>query len=144
MTDIVPELAARGIDIEPLLRQRDAALEADSEQRLRELLQALPAAIYTTDASGRITFYNAAAAALWGCHPKLDSDQWCGSWRLYWPDGTPLPHDQCPMAIALRENRAISGMEAAAERPDGTRVRSWHSPRRCAMPPATSQAASTC
>jgi PAS domain S-box-containing protein len=53
---------------------------------------------------------------------RLDSDQWCGSWRLFWPDGTPLPHDQCPMAIALRENRAINGMEAAAERPDGTRV----------------------
>jgi two-component system CheB/CheR fusion protein len=122
MTNVVSELAARGIEIEPLLRQRDAALEADSEQRLRELLHALPAAIYTTDALGRITFFNDAAAALWGCQPKLDSDQWCGSWRLFWPDGTPLPHDQCPMAIALRENRAINGMEAAAERPDGTRV----------------------
>src|SRR5712671_6389344 len=122
MTNVVPELAARGIEIEPLLRQRDAALEADSEQRLRELLHALPAAIYTTDALGRITFYNEAAAALWGCRPSLNSDQWCGSWRLFWPDGTPLPHDQCPMAIALRENRAINGMEAAAERPDGRRV----------------------
>jgi PAS domain S-box-containing protein len=112
----------RGIDVEPLLRPRDSAPEADSEQRLRELLHALPAAIYLTDAAGRITFYNEAAAALWGCRPSLNSDQWCGSWRLFWPDGTPLPHDQCPMAIALRENRAINGMEAAAERPDGRRV----------------------
>ena len=59
---------------------------------------------------------------MWGCRPNLNSDQWCGSWRLFWPDGTPLPHDQCPMAIALRESRPINGMEAAAERPDGTRV----------------------
>jgi two-component system CheB/CheR fusion protein len=122
MTNVASQLSARGIEVEPLLRQRDAALEADTEQRLRELLHALPAAIYTTDALGRITFYNDAAAALWGCRPKLDGDQWCGSWRLFWPDGTPLTHDQCPMAIALRENRAINGMEAAAERPDGTRV----------------------
>ncbi len=115
-------LATRGIDVEPLLRQRDKALEAESEPRLHELLHALPAAIYITDAEGRITFYNEAAAAMWGCRPNLNSDQWCGSWRLFWPDGTPLPHDQCPMAIALRENRPINGMEAAAERPDGTRV----------------------
>jgi PAS domain S-box-containing protein len=109
-------------DFEPLVRQRNLALEADSEKRLHELLHALPAAVYTTDAAGRITFYNEAAAALWGCRPKLDSDQWCGSWRLFWPDGTALPHDQCPMAIALREGRSINGMEALAERPDGTRV----------------------
>ncbi len=87
-----------------------------------ELLNALPAAIYTTDTQGRITFYNQAAVKLWGCQPKLGDSQWCGSWRLYWPDGTPLPHDQCPMAIALKNNRAINGQEAVAERPDGTRV----------------------
>ena len=109
-------------DFEPLVRQCNLALEAESEKRLHELLHALPAAVYTTDTAGRITFYNEAAAALWGCRPKLDSDQWCGSWRLFWPDGTPLPHDQCPMAIALREKRPINGMEAVAERPDGTRV----------------------
>jgi PAS domain S-box-containing protein len=110
------------IDFEPLVRQRTLAFDAESEQRLHELLHALPTAVYTTDAAGRITFYNQAAAAMWGCHPKLGSDEWCGSWRLFWPDGTPLPHDQCPMAMAIKENRAIHGMEAAAERPDGTRV----------------------
>ena len=87
-----------------------------------ELLEALPVAVYTTDAEGRITFYNRAAADLWGHHPKLGSSQWCGSWRLYWPDGRPLPHDECPMAIALKERRAISGAEAVAVRPDGTLV----------------------
>jgi hypothetical protein len=42
--------------------------------------------------------------------------------KLFWPDGTPLPHDQCPMAVALKEDRAVRGLEAAAERPDGTHV----------------------
>jgi PAS domain S-box-containing protein len=88
-----------------------------------EVLQALPTAVYTTDAAGRITFYNEAAAALWGCRPELGKSEWCGSWRLYWPDGAPMPHDECPMAIALKEKRPISGAEAAAERPDGSRIR---------------------
>src|SRR6266446_3641181 len=77
-----------------------------------ELLEALPVAIYTTDADGRMTFYNQAAAELWGHHPELGSSQWCGSWRLYWPDGRPLPHGECPMAIALKEGREVRGVEA--------------------------------
>jgi len=88
-----------------------------------DLLEALPVAVYTTDAEGRITFYNRAAAEMWGHNPELGTSQWCGSWRLYWPDGRPLPHDQCPMAIALKEGREVRGVEAIAERPDGTRVR---------------------
>jgi PAS domain S-box-containing protein len=88
-----------------------------------ELLEALPVAVYTTDAEGRITFYNRAAAELWGHHPERGSSQWCGSWRLYWPDGRPLPRGECPMAIALKEGREVRGVEAIAERPDGTRVR---------------------
>jgi PAS domain S-box-containing protein len=85
------------------------------------LLEALPVAVYTTDAEGRITFYNRAAAEFWGYRPALGS-LWCGSWKLYWPDGRPLPHDECPMAIALKEGREVRGIEAIAERPDGTRV----------------------
>jgi PAS domain S-box-containing protein len=81
------------------------------------LLQALPAAVYTTDAAGRIKFYNEAAAALW-YRPELGKSEWCGSWRLYWPDGRPMCHDECPMAIALKEKRAIRGAEAIAERPE--------------------------
>jgi PAS domain S-box-containing protein len=88
----------------------------------RDLVDSLPAAIYTTDPDGRITYYNEAAATLWGHRPELGRNEWCGSWKLFWPDGRSLPHDQCPMAIAVKERRAIRGMEAIAERPDGTRV----------------------
>jgi PAS domain S-box-containing protein len=101
---------------------RSQATLRERERRFRELLDALPAAVYTTDAAGRITYYNEAAADLWGHRPALGSSEWCGSWKLFWPDGTPLPHDECPMAVALKEDRAVRGMEAAAERPDGTRV----------------------
>jgi PAS domain-containing protein len=93
-----------------------------TELPCRELLDALPAAIYTTDAAGRLTYYNAAAVQLAGRVPRIGSDEWCATWRLYRPDGTPLPHDQCPMAVALKTGRPVRGVQAIAERPDGTRV----------------------
>ncbi|HEY6383467.1 MAG TPA: HWE histidine kinase domain-containing protein [Pseudolabrys sp.] len=114
--------ATAGDNVVPIDGARSHATVRERERRFRELLDALPAAVYTTDAAGRITYYNEAAAALWGHRPLLGSSEWCGSWKLYWPDGTPLPHDLCPMAIALKADRVVRGMEAAAERPDGTRV----------------------
>jgi len=98
-------------------------------------IEVLPAAVYMTDPEGRLTFYNEAAAALWGCRPELGESKFCGSWKLYWPDGTPLPHDQCPMAMALHQRQAIRAMEAIAERPDGTRVLSSPIQHRCSMRP---------
>ncbi|NTI30937.1 PAS domain-containing protein, partial [Rhizobium rhizogenes] len=55
---------------------------------LQDILEALPEAVYTTDALGRITFYNKAATEMWGVSPKLGESEFCGSWKLYWPDGT--------------------------------------------------------
>jgi PAS domain S-box-containing protein len=104
------------------VRTRLEATLRERAQRFSDLLEALPAAVYTTDAAGRITFYNKAAVGVWGCRPELGKSEWCGSWRLYWPDGTPMRHDECPMAIALKENREVRGAEAIAERPDGSRV----------------------
>ncbi len=101
-------------------RTRDELAARDRHHH--RLLDALPSAIYTTDAAGRITYYNDAAAELWGYRPKLGSSEWCGSWKLFWSDGTPLAHDQCPMALALKGGEPVRGMEAIAERPDGTRV----------------------
>ena len=92
-----------------------------SEQQFRDLLQALPAAIYTTDAFGRITFFNSACIDFAGRTPKI-GEMWCVTWKLYLPDGTPLPHEDCPMAVALKENRPVRDVEAVAERPDGSRI----------------------
>ena len=95
---------------------------ARGDEFFREILDVLPAALYLTDAAGRITYYNEAAAALWGWRPELGTAEWCGSWKLFWPDGRAMAHGDCPMAIAVKEKRPILGMEAVAERPDGTRV----------------------
>jgi PAS domain S-box-containing protein len=103
------------------LQQSEARLR-DGERQLQELIAAIPAAIYTTDAEGKITYFNQAAVELAGRSPTIGSADWCSAWKLYHPDGTPLPHDQSPMAVALKEGRAIRNAEVVAERPDGSRV----------------------
>jgi PAS domain S-box-containing protein len=103
-------------------RNASGAAGATCEFDPGALLKVLPTAAYTTDAAGRITFYNDAAAALWGQRPELGKSEWCGSWRLFSPDGRLMPHGECPMAIALKQKRAIAGAEILAERPDGPRV----------------------
>jgi PAS domain S-box-containing protein len=94
----------------------------ESERRLQELLAAIPAAIYTTDAEGRITYVNEAAVEFAGRRPLLGSEEWCVTPKLYNPDGTELPFDQTAMAIARKDGRIVRGTEAVVERPDGTRV----------------------
>jgi PAS domain S-box-containing protein len=98
----------------------------ESERKFREMVDALPAAIYTTDSEGRLTHFNPAAVKLSGRVPELGTDRWCITWKLFLADGTPLPHDRCPMAIALQEGRVIDGAECIAERPDGSRF--WFTP----------------
>ncbi len=89
--------------------------------RYRRFLDALGVAVYTTDRDGSITFFNAAAAEFWGRRPSV-GESWCGSLRLRWPDGRPMRHDECPMAITLKEARPVRGGQAIAERPDGSHV----------------------
>ncbi len=92
---------------------------ASDNMNVADFLQVLPAATYTTDAAGYITAYNQAALALWGAAPVLGEARYCGPWTLYLPDNRPLAHDQSPTAVALKERRALHGVEAMGERADG-------------------------
>lgn len=108
------------LDVTDLKHAQDRL--AERERHFRELLDSLPAAIYTTDADGWISFYNRAAVELWGRAPEIGTVRWVGMQRVYRPDGTPLAPDEYPVAVALREGKPINGMEVVAERPDGTRT----------------------
>ena len=119
---VLLEVGARPRSAPSANAKTQATITGDVNAPFRKAIEAVPAAVYMTDADGRLTFYNEAAAELWGCRPELHESKFCGSWKLYWPDGTPLPHDECPMALALRHRRPIRGKEAIAERPDGTRI----------------------
>ena len=92
------------------------------EDGFRRLLGALPAAVYTTDKTGRITYCNQAAVDLWGVKPELGKDNCFALCRLAYPDGTPMPLDDRPTQICLQQGRAVVGREALLERPDGTRI----------------------
>ncbi len=109
-------------------RSREALLNASNERLraheggFRRLLGALPAAIYTTDRTGRVTYCNPAAVELWGRRPEVGKDKWSDLWRLHYPDGTSVPLGERPTQIVLNEGRAVRGREALLERPDGTLV----------------------
>ncbi|MDH6273757.1 PAS domain S-box-containing protein [Rhizobium leguminosarum] len=105
-------------DVSEIFRVRRQLARKDEE--MRQILDALPAAVYTTDAQGKITYFNRAAAELAGRDPIIGEDEWCVTYRLFTSDGQPLPHHECPMAIALKENRPVRGVEAMAQRPDGS------------------------
>lgn len=86
------------------------------------ILDELPLPIYTTDAEGRVSYWNRACVDFAGREPELGQDRWCVTWQLYTTSGDPLSHDDCPMAQAIREQRPVRDAIAIAERPDGSRV----------------------
>ncbi len=85
----------------------------------RELLQALPVAAYTTDATGTILLFNDAAVALWGRAPER-SRRWIGATALSSADGSVLAPEDCPLAVTLRERRPQSRVPLVIGRPDGS------------------------
>jgi PAS domain-containing protein len=100
----------------------DTALDALSTSgEWRTVLDELPVPIYVTDTQGAVTYWNRACIGLAGRVPQLGSDRWCVTWRIYTTTGEPVPHDQCPMAQAIRQRRVIRDSVAIAERPDGSR-----------------------
>jgi PAS domain S-box-containing protein len=107
-------------DPEQLLDSAINALATGPE--CHSLLDELGVPIYTTDAEGRVTYWNRACVEFAGREPQLGQDRWCVTWHLYTTTGEPLSHDKCPMALALKQRRPIRDVIAVAERPDGTRV----------------------
>jgi PAS domain S-box-containing protein len=104
-----------------------AALGLRGEEKVFELpgrlFEQLPFAIYVCDREGFVLRYNRRAAELWGRSPKLrdPGERFCGSYRMFRPDGSLLPHDQCPMADVLRTGISVREREVHIERPDGSR-----------------------
>ncbi|MCD6050884.1 MAG: histidine kinase [Verrucomicrobia bacterium] len=100
------------------------ALQA-SEERYRILFESGPVAVYSCDASGTIQNFNRRAVELWGRSPKLkdSSDKFCGSVKMFRPDGSHIPHQKCPMAAVLRGKFAeVKDGEVIVEQPGGARL----------------------
>ncbi len=110
------------LSIEDITERKEAQeVLLKSGEHFKNLVVGLPAAVYSCDAQGYILFYNDAAVKTWGRSPVLGKERWCGSWKLFKPDGSPLSAEDSPMAITIKEGRAILGEEIIIERPDGSR-----------------------
>lgn len=86
------------------------------------LLDDLPVPVYTTDTGGGVTYWNRACVDFAGRVPELGRDRWCVTWQLFTTDGGRLLHEDCPMAQAIKQQRAVRDVIAIAARPDGSRV----------------------
>jgi PAS domain S-box-containing protein len=113
-------LARQAADV--IEHRRAEMLLRESEERYRQLVSVLPAGVYACDVDGRITFYNRRAMELWGLEPELTgTERFCACYKVCLPDGTYVPPDQTPMAIAVREGKSFRNVYATVERPDGSR-----------------------
>jgi two-component system, NarL family, sensor kinase len=92
------------------------------EERFRRLVEVMPVAVYVCDTSGIIQDYNNRAVELWGREPELGdpAERYCGSLRLYSPDGKLVPHQESKMAEVLRTGIEARDLEVVIERPDGS------------------------
>jgi signal transduction histidine kinase len=107
-----------------LEREQTEALRASAEH-YRTLFDLVPVAVYSCDAAGVIQQFNRRAAELWGREPAPgDTDErFCGSFKLFRPDGTFMPHEECPMAEVVSGKLAqVRDAEVLIERPDGSRI----------------------
>jgi two-component system CheB/CheR fusion protein len=106
-------------------RKRVEEVVSASEALYRTLFDLGPLAIYSCDAAGVIQSFNRRAAELWGRTPAPgDTDErFCGSHKLFRPDGSFMPHDQCPMAeVVSGKISEARDAEVLIERPDGSRI----------------------
>ena len=121
------ELQQRTAELEREAAERQRAQESlrQSEARFRALFDRGPIAMYSCDLSGTILEFNPCAVALWGREPKRDDvdERFCGSSKVYRPDGMLVPHAQNPVVAVLKgEIAQAHDVEAVIERPDGSRI----------------------
>ncbi|MFL6520155.1 MAG: PAS domain S-box protein [Chthoniobacterales bacterium] len=91
-----------------------------SAARYQTLFELVPVAVYTTDAEGNILEYNHRAVNLWGRKPA--GEKFCGSYKIFYPDGRRMPHEECPMARVLRGEEVPSAdLEIVVEHENGSR-----------------------
>jgi PAS domain S-box-containing protein len=119
-------LVRTSIEVDAVADASGAALGFREEQGFElpaRLFEQLPFAVYVCDRDGLVLRYNRRAAELWGRSPTLRdwNERFCGSYRMFRPDGSLLLHHQCPMADVLSTGISVREQEVHIERPNGSR-----------------------
>jgi two-component system NtrC family sensor kinase len=101
--------------------REDRAAIAILQQRQASILESMADGLYGTDASGRISYFNAAAERLlgWSAAEALGK----GSHHLFHhsrSDGTSYPGEQCPLYATLIRQEVCSSAEETFWRKDGS------------------------
>lgn len=89
-------------------------------QRLRAIIDALPARISVWDRDGRELLMNSAAEAYWqrlGRPPVRAGEPVAG---IYYPDGRPVPPEELPIWQVYRTGRPVHGLQLVFRMPDGS------------------------
>lgn len=93
----------------------------ESETRYEQLMQGLPAAVYTCNTEGYIQLFNRSAENLWGKKPRVGIDKWNDLLKIFYTDGRPMPLNESPMEKALKgEVSEENEKEIIVKREDGT------------------------
>lgn len=126
LTTVNEEMVSRNAELNQLIvaRRKDEEALRASDNRFRALFDLGPVGVYSCDATGAIQEFNHCAAKLWGRKPKTgdSGERYCGSLKLYKPDGTFISHARCPMAKVLSGKMpSANDVEVVIERPDGSR-----------------------
>jgi diguanylate cyclase (GGDEF)-like protein/PAS domain S-box-containing protein len=98
-------------------RRSEQALSA-SRQKYRTVLASVEQGILVVDEYDRITMVNSAAERILG-EPGYELMRRSPSWMLQQEDGSPVPRDQWPSAVCLREQRVASADMLRVVRADG-------------------------
>lgn len=102
---------------------RRAAIERLSRER-SAILEQLSEGVIVTDATGRITFVNAAAEAMHGTRLLgVAPEDYSSAYRLLTDEGHPYPSAELPLARAVLHGATSVGVVWRIARPDGSVVR---------------------
>src|SRR5579884_3733229 len=95
-----------------------AGISALGSTSVASILNLLPAAVYTCDSAGRITYFNETAVRLWGYRPDIGDPnlRYCACYKVF-VDGHYVRPDETPMAAALATGRSFRNVEAIVGRP---------------------------
>lgn len=91
-------------------------LKEDNIGIFRKLFEGSNIAFFTCDKEGYLTYYNKAAASIWGKSPKTGKTYWHQCLKIFYPDGRSMPPMESPFGKTLLEGVAYEDQKIRIKR----------------------------